>query len=165
MNEVYKLTNTRNDCWKSQFGKENPIFTKKKVIFSLLKFHFRAGPRAWPFLRLGWAQTLHPPPSPSWQKSHLLAPYRCMKFEREKKLSFFCQRNSLSLSNQLFFMLDSVFFSRWNYFFSRWNYFFSLGVSPHPPPSPSWQKSHLLAHYRCVKFKREKKLYFFLLKK
>jgi hypothetical protein len=31
----------------------------------------------------------HPPPSPSWQKSHLLAPYRCVKFEREKKLSFF----------------------------------------------------------------------------
>jgi hypothetical protein len=34
-------------------------------------------------------------------------------------------------------------------------------VSPHPPPSPSWQKSHLLAPYRCVKFEREKKLYFF----
>jgi hypothetical protein len=35
----------------------------------------------------------------------------------------------------------------------------------HPPPSPSWQKSHLLAPYRCVKFEREKKLYFFLSKK
>jgi hypothetical protein len=34
-------------------------------------------------------------------------------------------------------------------------------VSPHPPPSPSWQKSHLLAPYRCVKFEREKNLYFF----
>jgi hypothetical protein len=34
-------------------------------------------------------------------------------------------------------------------------------VSPHPPPSPSWQKSHLLAPYRCVKFEREKQLYFF----
>jgi hypothetical protein len=33
--------------------------------------------------------------------------------------------------------------------------------SPHPPPSPSWQKSHLLDPYRCVKFEREKKLYFF----
>jgi hypothetical protein len=26
---------------------------------------------------------------PEWQKSHLLAPYRCVKFEREKKLYFF----------------------------------------------------------------------------
>jgi hypothetical protein len=38
--------------------------------------------------------------------------------------------------------------------------YFCLLFSPHPQPSPSWQKSHLLAPYRCVKFEREKKLYF-----
>jgi hypothetical protein len=34
-------------------------------------------------------------------------------------------------------------------------------VSPHHPPSPLGQKIHFLAPYRCVKFKREKKMYFF----
>jgi hypothetical protein len=89
MSEVYKLLNTTNDYWKSQFVKKSPIFTKKKYFFQLLEFQLRSGPRAWPFLPL-WVSP-HPPPSPSWQKSHLLAPYRYMKFKREKKCTFFIE--------------------------------------------------------------------------
>jgi hypothetical protein len=43
--------------------------------------------------------------------------------------------------------------------------YFCLLFSPHPPPSPSWQKSHLLVPYRCVKFEREIFFTFFLSKK
>jgi hypothetical protein len=87
MSEVYKLTNTTNDCRKSQFGKENPIFTKKKVLFSTSRIPLADGASCVTFSATRVSP--HPPPSPSWQKSHLLAPYRCVKFEREKKLYFF----------------------------------------------------------------------------
>jgi hypothetical protein len=72
---------------KANLAKKIPSSPKKKYFFPLLEFHLRTGPRAWPVLPLGVSP--HPPPSPSWQKSHFLAPYRCVKFEREKKLSFF----------------------------------------------------------------------------
>jgi hypothetical protein len=63
---------------KANLAKKIPSSTKKKVLFSTSRIPLADGALCVTFSA-----------TPSWQKSHLLAPCRCVKFEREKKLYFF----------------------------------------------------------------------------
>jgi hypothetical protein len=66
--------------------------------------------------------------------------------------NYFFSRCRVQREKKEFQREKKLFKSEKKYFHARATFFhagitFSLGVSPHPPPSPLWQKSHLLAPY------------------